>query len=90
MIFSTEKEEKDIIVFEMRKFEVIEVFWRLYEYPLHTQYPKVYILDIHLDDQKQIYFEDGNIMQDLMDQHAKITQLMSFFELNQGNEVNNR
>ena len=69
----------------MRTVGATEAFWRFYEFPLHNRYPKVYSLDIHLEDCQQMYFEDTTILQDILQGEPKKTQLISFFEYNQNN-----
>ena len=39
-----------------------EAFWRLYEFKLHTRFPSVYNLDIHLEDPQDMYFEDNTVI----------------------------
>ena len=88
VIGSIENEEavNEVKVFEdMRTVGATEAFWRFYEFPLHTRYPKVYSLDIHLEDQQHIYFEDTTIMQQVLQGEPKKTQLIAFFEYNQQN-----
>ena len=70
---------------DMRTVGATEAFWRFYEFPLHNRYPKVYSLDIHLEDCQQMYFEDTTILQDILQGEPKKTQLISFFEYNQNN-----
>ena len=62
-----------------------KLFGGFYEFPLHNRYPKVYSLDIHLEDCQQLYFEDTTILQDILQGEPKKTQLISFFEYNQNN-----
>ena len=84
-IEDTEAEDEVKVFEDMRTVGATEAFWRFYQFPLHTRYPKVYSLDIHLEDQQQIYFEDTTVMQEVLQGEPKKTQLISFFEYNQHN-----
>ena len=75
---------------DLRTVGATEAFWRLYEFPLHTRYPKVYSLEIHLEDQQEIYFEDETIMQEIVSNEPRKTQLISFFEFNQEHDGINK
>ena len=42
----------------MRTVGATDAFWRIYEFELHTRFPTVVSLAIHLEDEQNIYFKD--------------------------------
>ena len=60
-------------------------FWRLYEFKVHNRCPSVYSLDIHLEDQQDIYFEDDTVIRNILKGEPKRTHIVSFFEYNEQN-----
>ena len=74
--------EDEISYYEdMRTVGATEAFWRIYEFDLHTRFPTVVSLAIHLEDKQNIYFEDDTNLQQNLQNPAEYTQLTSFFSL---------
>ena len=48
----------------MRTVGATEAFWRLYNLNLHTRFPSVMSLDIHLEDEYLIFFEPDSTFQE--------------------------
>ena len=76
--------EDEISYYEdMRTVGATEAFWRIYEFDLHTRFPTVVSLAIHLEDEQNIYFEDDTNLQQNLQNPAEYTQLTSFFLYNE-------
>ena len=69
----------------MRTVGATEAFWRLYKFKLHTRCPCVYSLAIHLENQQEMYFENDNMVTNLLIGEPKRTQRIAFFEYNEQN-----
>ena len=85
--------EDEISYYEdMRTVGATEAFWRIYEFELHTRFPTVVSLAIHLEDEQNIYFEDDTNLQQSLQNPSKYTHLTSFFLYNEQHHdgVNNQ
>lgn len=60
-----------------------EAIYRLFEYPMHEEYPPVIRLSVHLPGQQAVYFHE-NASPDELHRRMEMTQtiLMAFFEYN--------
>lgn len=60
-----------------------EAIWRIFEYPVHEEYPPVIHLSIHLPGEQPVYFEEGIDIETLRVQMEEVkTTLMAFFLYN--------
>ena len=83
VMVSVRNAEDEIETFEdMRTIGPSEAFWRIYEFPLHKRYPTCQSLEVHLQNQQQVYFDEEDDMVELMSQRPKMTQLVAFFNIN--------
>jgi hypothetical protein len=55
---------------------------RIFRYPLHEQYPVTKRLQIHLENEQTIRFNDGDKVADILKELKSDTQLIKFFKLN--------
>ena len=84
MIGSMGTNEDEISYYEdMKTVGATEALWRIYEFELHTRFPTVVSLAIHLEDEQNIYFEDDTNLQQNLQNPAEYTQLTSFFLYNE-------
>jgi ATP-dependent DNA helicase PIF1 len=58
-----------------------EACWRIFGFPLHEQYPCTKRLSIHLQDQQNIRFTDGEKLKDVIEKTID-TQLTAYFKIN--------
>ena len=63
--------------------------WRLYEFKLYTTCPSVYNLDIYLEDQQDMYFEDDLVIRKILKGESKRTVIIAFFKYNEQHFGNN-
>ena len=85
--------EDEISYYEdMRTVGATEAFWRICEFDLHTRFPTVVSLFIHLEDKQNICFENDTNLQQSLQNPAKYTQFTSFFLYNEQhhNGLNNQ
>jgi len=62
----------------------VEACWHLFEFPMHQELPSVYHLPVHLQNEQQVYFQDNDDPQDVLDRSsAKKTHLTEWFKANQ-------
>jgi len=62
----------------------VEACWHLFEFPMHQELPSVYCLPVHLQNEQQVYFQDNDDPQDVLDRSsAKKTHLTEWFKANQ-------
>ena len=72
---------------DMRTVGATEAFWRLYKFDLHTRFPTVVSLDIHLEEEQLMFFEDNTNMEEEVERGPRFTHLTSFFLCNEQNKV---
>ena len=65
-----------------RYISASEAFWRLYEFPIHSIYPPVDKLPLHLPGEQSILFQDGEAGAAL-ERGPPGTKLTAYFQLNQ-------
>lgn len=77
-----EGESKDEIedYVDLRSIGSSEAAWHLLAYPISKNYPAVQALRIHLEDEQQVCFEEGN--EEVAIATERRTELMGFFLLN--------
>ena len=63
----------------MRTVGAMEAFWRMYNFDLHTRFPSVMSLDIHLEEEQLIFFEPDTNLQQEVEGGPRLTQLTAFF-----------
>ena len=64
---------------DMRTVGATEAFWRMYNFDLHTRFPSVMSLDIHLEEEQLIFFEPDTNLQQEVEGGPRLTQLTAFF-----------
>ena len=69
----------------MRTIGASEGLWRIYGFKLHERWPKCMSLSIHLDNQQQIYFQDDDDVQPIVDHLPRLTHLTAFYKINEDN-----
>ena len=65
---------------DMRCVGSCEAAWKLFQFPIASQYPSVKDLRVHLDEGQTVVFEEGEEEEGLA--RSRNTELMAFFELN--------
>lgn len=65
----------------LRSFVASEACWRLCVFVMTNQYPVVYAVRVHLEDEECITFGEGQEVT-VAQQEAKSTELTAFFEYN--------
>ena len=45
----------------------VESCWHIFEFPMHAQNPTVYRLPVHLEDQKLVFFNADESVDDVME-----------------------
>lgn len=58
-----------------------EAMWRIFEFPMHFQSHTIIRLDIHLENNQNIVFREGQAAQAI--QSARRTKLLAYFKLNE-------
>ena len=66
---------------DLRSIGSSEATWHLMSFPIADRYPPVQALRVHLEDQQQVIFDEGNEVEALEKQRD--TELTAFFDLNQ-------
>ena len=81
------KEERNIAADEIQRFEVgrymsaSEACWRVFEYNVQKKSPNVEVLQIHLENEQQIIFNNDGEAQRLIENGAPATTLTVFFKI---------
>ena len=73
---------------DLRSIGSSEATWHLMSFPIADRYPPVQALRVHLEDQQQVIFDEGNEVEALEKQRD--TELTAFFDLNQQLEKKHR
>ncbi|KIK76222.1 hypothetical protein PAXRUDRAFT_39977, partial [Paxillus rubicundulus Ve08.2h10] len=60
----------------------IQAAWHLLEFPMHLEYPSVYLLPVHLDNEQNVTFQEGDVAQQVLEAAQKDTQFMGWFKAN--------
>ena len=68
---------------DLRSIGSSEAVWRLRAFPISKMFPAVYALRIHLQDEQQVYFDEGAELVGM--ENARNTELTAFFEFNLAN-----
>ena len=66
---------------DLRSIGSSEATWHLMAFPIADRYPPVQALRVHLENQQQVVFDEGNEEEAL--ERQRETELTGFFELNQ-------
>ena len=62
----------------------VESCWHIHEFSMHGEYPTVYRLPVHLEDQQLVYFNPDDNINDILERGAmKDTPLTAWFKVNQ-------
>ena len=65
----------------------IESCWHIFEFPMHSEKPIVYHLAVHLPDQQLVYYDPGDILDEIVDRESsKTTTLTAWFDANKNHE----
>ena len=68
---------------DMRTVGATEAFWQIYNFELHARFPTVVSLNIHLEDEQIMFFEDDTDMQQAVKGGLRLTHLTLFFLYNE-------
>ena len=61
----------------------VEACWHIFEFAMHAEYPTVYRLPVHLEDQQLVYFNPEDDIHDVLERGAnKDTPLTAWFKIN--------
>ena len=66
---------------DLRSIGSSEATWHLMSFPIADRYPPVLALRVHLEDEQQIVFDEGNEVEAL--ERQRDTELTAFFRLNE-------
>ncbi len=79
----------EIVIDEIKDFcdsryiSCIEAVWHIFHNSMHGQYPNVVLMDIHLEDQNTVTFDDKQSIADILEKGSRDTKLTAWFKLNQ-------
>ncbi|KAK6998606.1 ATP-dependent DNA helicase PIF7, partial [Biomphalaria glabrata] len=62
-----------------------EAVWRILNFPLRENFPPVFSLDVHLQDQQSVYFTEDNFVQ--LATQPENTKLTAFFQLCEADQI---
>ena len=72
---------------DARYISAIESCWHIFEFPMHAEKPTVYHLAVHLPDQQLVYYDPGDILDEIVDRESsKTTTLTAWFDANKNHE----
>ncbi|XP_076041898.1 uncharacterized protein LOC143025775 [Oratosquilla oratoria] len=63
-----------------------EATWKIFQFNIHSSYPAVCNLDLHLEGENDVFFEASTSQEAIVKKASKDTQLTAFFKLCQHNE----
>jgi hypothetical protein len=68
---------------DSRYISSVQATWHLLEFPMHLEYPSVYRLPVHLENEQNVTFQENDVAQQVVEEAAqKDTQLMGWFKAN--------
>ena len=67
---------------DSRYVSAIEAAWRLFSFEMNEKSHVVQRLDIHLEKDKRVYFNNNDLEKKMEKAESKNSQLEAFFELN--------
>jgi hypothetical protein len=67
---------------DMRSIGASEACWRMLEFDMGSRYPAVQMLQVHMEDEQMITFEEGREEEAVQNTNARITTLTAFFAWN--------
>jgi hypothetical protein len=68
---------------DSRYISSVEAAWHLFEFAMHLEYPSVYRLPVHLQNEQNVVFNGEDAPEDVLEQAAaKDTHLMGWFKAN--------
>lgn len=68
---------------DSRYISAMEAAWRIFEFPMHLEYPSVYRLSVHLPDRQLIHFDAADDIQEVLERAAdRDTTLTGWFKAN--------
>ena len=53
--------------------------WRIFQFQMHERYPKFMSLTIHLEDNEQVFFDEEDGMNEIVNSTAEFTHLTAFY-----------
>ena len=56
--------------------------WRIFQFPMHERYPKCMSLIIHLEDNEQVFLEEEDDMNEIVNYTSVFTYLTEFYKTN--------
>lgn len=81
---TTEEEQQDEIktFLDARYVSAAEACWRLFSFPMHKEYPSSQRLDIHLENERRVFFQDGDHPVNIVNREPQETTLTAWFNYN--------
>ena len=73
---------------DARYIGAVESCWHMNEFSMHGEYPPVYRLPVHLEDEQTVYFNPDDDINEVVERGAsKVTRLTAWFEANRKYEA---
>ena len=73
---------------DSRYISSTEAMWRIFEFPMHLEWPSVYRLPVHLPDEQMVVYDPEDDAQDVLDRAAaKETCLTGWFKANSNQDL---
>lgn len=70
---------------DARYVSAAESCWRLFSFPMHKEFPSSQRLDIHLENERQIYFDENDTPQQVLSRNISESTLTAWFNYNRNN-----
>ncbi|XP_076043607.1 uncharacterized protein LOC143026723 [Oratosquilla oratoria] len=71
---------------EARYINANEATWKIFKFPIHRSFPPITSLDLHLENENEIYYRETDLEHKISEQANQDTQLTAFFKLCKTNE----
>lgn len=68
---------------DARYVSAAESCWRIFSYPMHKEFPASQRLDIHLEGERRVYFDENDSPQDVLARQTPDSTLSAWFKYNQ-------
>ena len=84
--------EDDEVVNEVKNYQnsryvnANEATWKIFKFPIHKSFPAVTSLDLHLEGENEVFFQETEKEEKIKKKASKDTQLTAFFKLCKENE----
>ncbi|XP_076047306.1 uncharacterized protein LOC143028827 [Oratosquilla oratoria] len=71
---------------EARYINANEATWKIFKFPIHRSFPPITSLDLHLENENEIYYRETDLEHKISEQANQDTQLTVFFKLCKTND----